>query len=228
MPRFPRSYIETKYFHVIVQGINKNYIFNNPEDIKYYIKILYEFQKEYPIDIIAYCIMNNHAHMLLKIENLAYLSKFMHRVNTKYAMYYNQKYNRVGYVFRDRYKSEGIYSEEHLYNCVKYIYNNPVKAKICDKPEDYQYSNYRKINQNFSDDNQYVFLDVDDNKKDSCKKIIEQFLEENKTDYIDLKDNERMLRRLLIILKDDYKISLRQIAKELKIGREKIRNIYKY
>ena len=139
MPRFPRSYIKTPYFHVIVQGINKNYIFNYPEDIKYYIKILYEFSKDYSIEIIAYCIMNNHAHILLKTRNLNNLSKFMHRINTKYAVYYNQKYNRVGYVFRDRYKSEGIYSEEHLHRCIQYIYDNPVKAKICDKPEDYKY-----------------------------------------------------------------------------------------
>ena len=115
MPRYPRNYIKTHFFHIITQGINKNYIFENPEDIKYYIKIMYKLSKEYKIKLIAYCIMNNHAHMLLEVNELDNLIKYMHSINTRYGKYYNKRYNRVGYVFRDRYKSEGIYNEKHLY-----------------------------------------------------------------------------------------------------------------
>ena len=149
MPRFPRSYIKTTFFHIITQGINKSYIFENEEDIKYYINIMYKLSEEHEIKIIAYCIMNNHAHMLIETEKIKELSKYMQRLNTKYGKYYNKKYNRVGYVFRDRYKSEGIYSEEHLYNCIKYIYDNPVKAHICNKAEEYPYSNYGQWGRRF-------------------------------------------------------------------------------
>ena len=107
MPRFPRSYIKTSFFHVMVQGINKSYIFEEPENIKYYISTMHKLSKEQEIEIIAYCIMNNHAHMLIKTEQLKELSKYMQRLNTRYGKYYNKKHNRVGYVFRDRYKSEG-------------------------------------------------------------------------------------------------------------------------
>ena len=110
MPRFPRSYIKTSFFHVMVQGINKSYIFEEPENIKYYISTMHKLSKEQEIEIIAYCIMNNHAHMLIKTEQLKELSKYMQRLNTRYGKYYNKKHNRVGYVFRDRYKSEGIYT----------------------------------------------------------------------------------------------------------------------
>ncbi len=160
MPRFPRSYIKTSYFHIITQGINKKYIFEETEDIKYYIKMMYNLKEEQKINIIAYCIMNNHAHMLIETEELAELSKYMQRLNTKYGKYYNKKHKRVGYVFRDRYKSEGIYSKEHLYNCIKYIYNNPVKAGICNKAEEYPYSNYKKIE--IDSKERYVFIDVDE------------------------------------------------------------------
>ena len=122
MPRFPRSYIKTSYFHVITQGINKSFIFEYPEDIKMYIKIMYNLKKEHNLKIIAYCVMNNHTHMLIKVERLKDLSKYMQCMNTKYAKYYNKKYNRVGYVFRDRYKCEGIYNEKQLHNCIRYIY----------------------------------------------------------------------------------------------------------
>ena len=226
MPRFPRSYIETSYFHVIVQGINKSYIFNFPEDIKYYIKIMYKLKDECNVDIIAYCIMNNHAHMLLKTDMVKNLSKYMQKINTKYAIYYNKKYNRVGYVFRDRYKSEGIYSEEQLYYCKNYIFNNPVKAKMCSKPEDYAYSNYREDKNKYKEYNDYVFIDVEDTET-ICKNKISSFLRENNITISDLKDDKKMLRRLSIILKNENNVSLRRIAKELGIGRERLRNIYR-
>ena len=66
MPRLPRNHIKSSFLHVITQGINKQYIFDKPEDIKYYIKIMYKLATEYELKIEAYCIMNNHTHMFLK------------------------------------------------------------------------------------------------------------------------------------------------------------------
>lgn len=159
MPRFSRESIQTTYFHVMTQGIEKKYIFDKPEEIKFYIKIMYELLKEHNLKIIAYCIMNNHAHMLIKAVNVTELSKYMHRLNCKYALYYNKIHNRVGYVFRDRFRTEGIYTERQFYNCIKYIYDNPVKAGICRKPEDYPYSNYKQIPLEMID-NKYAFFSV--------------------------------------------------------------------
>ncbi len=224
MPRLPRNYIKTSFFHVITQGINKSYIFEKAEDIKYYIKIMYHLTKEQKIKIVGYCIMNNHAHMLIKAEEIKELSKYMQRLNTKYGKYYNKKYSRVGYVFRDRYRAEGIYTEEYLYNCLKYIYNNPVKAGICKKAEDYPYSNYKRIDKELNEN--YTFIDVDDNDEDIGKKIIKKFLKENGIELVDLKRNKRKLKELIIILKEQYNISLRKIAKEVHMGREKIRRLY--
>ena len=102
MSRIPRNYIKTSFFHVITQGINKSYIFEKAEDIKYYIKIMYQLTKEQKIKIIGYCIMSNHAHMLIEAEEINELSKYMQRLNTKYGKYYNKKYNR------DVYKRQGL------------------------------------------------------------------------------------------------------------------------
>ena len=67
MPRFPRNYLDTNYFHVMSQGINRSYIFENPVDIKFYIKNMYEIKEEYDVKIIAYCI--------LKITKKKYVKK---------------------------------------------------------------------------------------------------------------------------------------------------------
>ena len=224
MSRFPRNYIKTTFFHVITQGINKNYIFEKAEDIKYHIKTMYKLSTQHEIKIIAYCIMNNHLHMLLKTDNIKELSKYMQRLNTTYAKYYNKKYNRVGYVFRDRYKSEGIYSEEHLYNCIKYIYDNPVKAGICNKAEEYPYSNYKKIDKNLEEN--YIFIDIDEDKK-TIEEVIQDFLIENNVELEELKNNNIKLKEIIKILKKKYNFSLREIAGKMKLGREKIRKFYK-
>lgn len=224
MPRFPRSYIQTSFFHVMTQGINKSYIFEKPEDIKYYIKIMSDLVKEQKINVVAYCIMNNHAHMLLKTEEIGELSKYMQRLNTTYGKYYNKKYNRVGYVFRDRYKAEGLYSEEHLYNCIKYIYDNPVKAGICAKAEEYAYSNYKRINKKLKE--HYIFIDIDQDNEKISADIIKKFLIENNIKLANLKKDKIKLKELIILLKRDYNISLRNIAKDLDISRETVRRLY--
>jgi len=224
MARFPRNKLKTSFFHVMTQGINKSYIFDIPKDIKYYISTMYKLKKEHKIKIIAYCIMNNHTHMLIESKEIQELSKYMQRLNTKYAKYYNDKYERVGYVFRDRYKSEGIYSEKQLYSCIKYIYDNPVKAHICTKASEYPYSNYHKINVELTDD--YEFMDVDKNIEDICNNVIKSFLQNNNIDLIDLENNKIKLNELITLLKENYNISFRKMAKELNLNREKIRRIY--
>ncbi len=223
MPRFPRNFIKTSFFHVITQGLNKSYIFDEVQDIKYYINTMYTLTKEHNIKIIAYCIMNNHAHILIEAKILEDLSKYMQRLNTRYGIYFNKRHNRIGYVFRDRYKAEGIYSEKHLYNCIGYIYNNPVKAGICKKARDYPYSNYKDINIDLSDE--YIFIDID-NDDEICRSVIKDFLIETNIKKSDLKYNKEKLKDLIILLKEKNHISLRQISKELNIGRETIRRIY--
>lgn len=225
MPRIPRMYLNTEYFHVITQGINKSYIFDSPIDIKYYIKNMYDIKAKYNIEIIAYCIMNNHAHILIKCAVIKNLSDYMHDLNTRYGCYYNKKYKRVGYVFRDRYKAEGIYTESHLYSCIKYIYDNPVKAGICNKPEEYLYSNYKSVKR-VEKYEEYQFIDVNEDNKVVCKRVIEKFLLEKNMSLEDLKKDKKELHRIFVILKRDYKISLREIAVSFDIGREKVRRIF--
>ena len=111
MPRIPRNYLETKFFHIMTQGINKSYIFENKKDAEYYVKLICELAIEEELKVDAYCVMSNHAHLLLNVSNIEKLSKYMRRLGTKYALYYNRKYNRVGYVFRNRYRAEAIFNE---------------------------------------------------------------------------------------------------------------------
>lgn len=223
MPRYPRSYIQTPFFHIMTQGLNKMYIFDEESDIEYYIKTIYALLKEYDIKLISYCIMNNHAHILIEVQSIKELGKYMHRLNTRYAIYYNKKYNRVGYVFRNRYQAEGIYTEKQLYNCMNYIYNNPVKAGICKKPEDYKYSNYKKTPK--SEDIEIAFIDIDNDEE--CEKFINDYLKDKDLDIVEIIKHKNELSEIVRILKMEFGLSLRSIAKKLNIGRETVRKIFK-
>ena len=211
MPRSPRNYLNTSFFHVMSQGINKEFIFNNAVDIKFYIKNMYEIKDKYHIEIIAYCIMNNHTHLLIKTNIIKNLSQYMHCLNTKYGLYYNKKYNRVGYVFRDRYKAEGIYSEKQLYHCIKYIFNNPVKAGICNKAEEYEFSNYKKMKDDYEEE-EYDFIDVEEDKREIGRKIVNDFLKQKGLQLKDLETNKQNLKELLILLRKKHNISFRIIS----------------
>ena len=102
MARGPRKHINMSFYHIMVQGINKEYIFNKDEDKRQYLKFINKVKGKNDIYIISYCIMDNHVHILIKEDSIECISRFMHKVNTLYAIYFNKKYNRVGYVFRDR------------------------------------------------------------------------------------------------------------------------------
>jgi len=226
MPRVPRFYSDTSFFHVMTQGIKKEYIFNQSEDAQRYISILYNTKDECKINIIAYCIMNNHAHLLLKTSKVENLSKFMQKANGKYARYYNKKYERVGYVFRDRFKSEAIYTEQNLYNCILYIYNNPVKAGICNSPEEYLFSNYTdNKNINYETYEEYNFIDTEEDKERQCEILIKKYLSKQ-NQFNTLQEQQEVQKQLLLKLKFEYKIPLSVIEKFTGISKNKlIRNL---
>lgn len=163
MPRKSRKDYNTPFFHVMVQGINREYIFEQKKYKEKFCQLLKE-ARDFNIEIMSYCIMDNHTHIVLKIEKYEDMSNFMGHINLKFARYYNYEQDRVGTVFRGRYKSQPIYSEKSLCRCIEYIHNNPVKAGIVRKKEDYFFSSYREYI-NSSDGENYNLDIIKDSKK---------------------------------------------------------------
>lgn len=224
MPRYSRNSIKSIFFHVMIQGVNKEDILKNDNEKKYFIYIINMLKKICKVKVIAYCIMDNHVHLLIKADNIDELIKFMHRLNTKYAIYYNKKYNRVGHVFRDRYRSEGIFSEEQFYNCINYIYNNPVKAGICERVSDYKFSNYFENKKYIVDNFQCVEEFIDVKEKESDEEIINKYLQRENININNIKRNKKLLKVMIRYFRDK-KVSYRSIEKIIGISREKLRKI---
>ena len=113
MPR--RVRIELAGFHhVYNRAVERKYILQHPIDKDKFLEILNEVCEKYKLKIHSYCIMDNHYHLLLE-NSLENLSLAMRQLNSKYATYYNKKYNRVGHLWQDRFKSWYVLNENYLY-----------------------------------------------------------------------------------------------------------------
>ena len=113
--------------------------------MKHYEKlkdILSELKKEMKYEIYVYCFMSNHVHILLKEKNMGDISLIMKRLLTKYVRWYNSKYKRSGALIANRYKSKPIDVDEYFLSVVRYIHQNPIKAKITDNLIEYEWSSY--------------------------------------------------------------------------------------
>ena len=138
MPR--RVRIELAGFHhVYNRAVERKYILQHPIDKDKFLEILNEVCEKYKLKIHSYCIMDNHYHLLLE-NSLENLSLAMRQLNSKYATYYNKKYNRVGHLWQDRFKSWYVLNENYLYILYKYIESNPVKANMTKNIGIYKYS----------------------------------------------------------------------------------------
>ncbi|MBR5066626.1 MAG: transposase [Lachnospiraceae bacterium] len=141
MPRVAREKSITGFYHVMVRGVGKQIIFEEANDYYFYLKMLEKYATETEIEICAYCLMDNHVHLLVRDvkDNLAL---FMKKLGVVYAIYYNTKYERNGHLFQDRYKSKAINDERYLLIVFSYILNNPKSAGI-DETNTYRWSSYR-------------------------------------------------------------------------------------
>lgn len=127
MPRPPRQYSESGFYHVVLRGNGKQIIFEDDSDRQMFLKLLMEKKAADSVRIIAWCLMSNHIHLLID-DPEGSLSHFMHAISTAYARYFNEKTGHVGAVFQGRFTSVPITSDDQLLQAVRYIHENPAKA----------------------------------------------------------------------------------------------------
>lgn len=141
MPRAGRKKAASGIYHVILRGINRQLIFEEPGDYRKFLEIIGTCKKQSDFHLYAYCLMSNHCHLLIQTSETA-LGEIMKRIAGKYAVWFNYKYDRTGHLFQDRYKSEPVDSRAYYLTVLRYIHQNPVKSGICQKVGEYSYSSF--------------------------------------------------------------------------------------
>lgn len=143
MPRSARKKSNSGVYHIMLRGINRQQIFEDEEDNQFFLKTVRYYKSECDYKILAYCLMGNHVHLLLKEGEVPLELVFRH-IGARFVYWYNKKYYRVGHLFQDRYKSEAVDNIIYLNRTIQYIHQNPVKAGLVIKPEDYPYSSFKE------------------------------------------------------------------------------------
>lgn len=153
--RHPRFHIPNSIHHVMIRGNNRQLIFYQDIYFNKFLEIISESAEKFDHKIIAYCLMNNHAHLLIHIQNSP-LSSIMQKINYRYARWFNFKEKRIGHLFQGRYRSLHVNNDEYLVNVCRYIHFNPVSANIVNKPSEYRWSSH----QYYIDQNPPGWMDI--------------------------------------------------------------------
>lgn len=178
MPRRKRNLVNSGIYHIMVRGVNKEIIFKDDKDRELFIRLLYYYKNKLNCRIHAYCLMNNHVHILFEDKEFL-ISDFMRNITSVYAGEFNKKHQRVGHLFQDRFKSIYVYNDDYMLRLIRYIHRNPEKAEIC-KTEDYKWSSYKEyIYKAKIIEREKVLLKFDSNNKIAIKKFKEFVADEN-------------------------------------------------
>jgi REP element-mobilizing transposase RayT len=141
LPRRAQKKGESGIYHAMLRGINKQMIFEDEEDFDMFEQVLRDCKKISGYQLLAYCLMGNHLHLLLK-EEKEDLDVIFKRIGSRYVYWYNNKYQRTGHLFQDRYRSEPIDTDSYFLAVLRYIHQNPVKAGLCQDAASYKWSSY--------------------------------------------------------------------------------------
>ncbi len=129
------------FYHITARGNEKKNIFKNEKDHEKFLLYLEASVQRYGAVIHAYCLMDNHYHLLIETP-LANLSEIMRYINGSYTTYFNTKRHRIGHLLQGRYKAILIDTDAYAQELSGYIHLNPVRAGVVSKPQDHQWSSY--------------------------------------------------------------------------------------
>lgn len=249
MPRTARKRSESGVYHVILRGINKQTVFFDDEDREVFLNRLKIIKESTPYELFAFCLMDNHVHLLIKETGNSIGNVFL-RMLSSYVYWYNRKYERMGPLFQDRYKSEVIDNDSYLLSAIRYIHQNPVKAGIIKHMEEYRWSSYMSyiieqesfidtglILSMLGDKEQYAnFMQWQEDKKflefdnvplipdNKLALLVEKILVNHKIDNL-LSIDKNIRDEVLSMIRDIPGSSIRQISRVTGVPISTVRNI---
>ena len=218
MSRLARTISESRVYHILFRGVNQQNIFEEDADFIKLKETILIVKKDLDFEIYAYCFMSNHVHIVLKEKNLGDISLIMKRILTKYARWYNIKYGRSGALIANRYKSVPVEIDEYFLHLIRYVHQNPIKAGIIDKIENYPYSSFIEyIDKTNLTDTNFLLQMM------SLKEFVD-YHQEIETMKFHVTDSKRKTDEdVLMFLKKQYNIdNPKSISKFSKIDRNKI------
>lgn len=168
MPYRKVTFINQGYYHVFNRGVAKQNIFNGTKDYERFLDALNYYQYSGPkpkfstynrframdftknpkiVEIVCYCLMPNHFHLLLRQISDGGLSEFLRKLGNSYTKYFNVKHKRVGHLFQGEFKAVMVETDEQLLHLSRYIHLNPFVSGLVKNLISFPYSSYEEFTQ---------------------------------------------------------------------------------
>lgn len=142
MPIRETQFVPGCYYHLYNRGADRRTLFTQAEDYEAYLRRLKERAVKFQVVVIAYCLMPNHYHLLVRQDGEVAAGKVAQLVSNGYAQWFNRRYEHSGTLFEARYKSLHVGRDEYLRHLCRYIHLNPVRHGFVAQPSQWAYSNY--------------------------------------------------------------------------------------
>ncbi len=139
MPRTARVVVPDYPHHITQRGNYRQNIFRDDSDRKQYLVFIADYSRKYNLNILAYCLMDNHVHFVVVPKEADSIARTFSIVHTLYSQYYNKKMNVLGHLWQGRFYS-CVLDEKHFIAASRYVERNPVRAGIVRKPTEYEWS----------------------------------------------------------------------------------------
>ena len=144
MARKPRIEFPGAFYHVIVRGNNRQKTFVDDKDYRLFLERLNFYRGRFRFTLYAYVLMPNHVHMLIETGELP-LSRIMQALQFTYTQKFNRRHKKVGHLFQGRYKAILCQKDSYLSELIRYIAQNPVRARLVKRPADWEWSSFYDI-----------------------------------------------------------------------------------
>jgi putative transposase len=228
LPRTKRRKSGTGIYHIMLRGINKQMIFEGDEDKGAFLKRLKKYKDICDYELYGYCLMDNHVHLLMK-ENGESISDCLQRISSSYVYWYNNKYERCGHLFQERFKSETIETEMSFKKVLRYIHQNPLKAGLAANIYESKWTSFHEyLKKETFIDTQAPLLLFSPNLQNS-KSLFQEYMQQQNDDqfleesYISRRTDAEVLKLLSLagvpsisMLQQLDKSTRNQIIKEMK------------
>lgn len=142
VPRKPRVEDPGGIYHVTSRGNDKGTIFFDDVDFMTFLLMLERVSARHAWTVYAYCLMTNHYHVVVQIRDCG-LSEGMKELNGGYARRTNARHGKRDHLFRNRFSLRTIGDDAHLRESCRYVVLNPVRARLCARPQEWRWSSYR-------------------------------------------------------------------------------------
>jgi REP element-mobilizing transposase RayT len=134
-----RAALPDGFFHVTARSIGEQALFADDDDRQVFVNLAWRAAALHGLVFHVVCVMSTHYHAVVE-ATVADLSRGFLRLNSHYAVLFNRRHGRFGSLFSERFAARVIDSEEYLYDACGYVLENPVKAGLCDRIQDWPWS----------------------------------------------------------------------------------------